>query len=182
MGCTSADRIYAEIVCVASARSLKATGYDNFKGSIRLFFLPSPHELPTLTDIFAKPINRDTVDVHSVDIRWNHMPSQFRDRIPSERFPAEKGRYVLYINYICPWAHRAAIVFALKGLGDVLDLIEVDGRDAAHGWFFSGRSGPERDPVYGAKWLKELYLRADPKYNGRITIPLLWDTFNGKDT
>ncbi|CAI9635178.1 unnamed protein product [Alternaria burnsii] len=124
----------------------------------------------------STPLPRDPVDVNS---QWNHMPSQFRDRIPSARFPAEKGRYVLYLNYICPWAHRAAIVFALKGLGDVLDLVEVDGRDAAHGWFFSGRSGPERDPVYGAKWLKEIYLRADPKYNGRITVPLLWDTFNG---
>jgi putative glutathione S-transferase len=108
------------------------------------------------------------------------MPSQFRHTIPSERFPVEKGRYVLYINYVCPWAHRTAIVHALKGLEDVIDVVEVDARDASHGWFFSGRSGPKRDPVSGARCLKEIYLKADPSYNGRITIPLLWDQHHGK--
>ncbi|KAI4618510.1 hypothetical protein J4E89_006705 [Alternaria sp. Ai002NY15] len=107
------------------------------------------------------------------------MPSQFRHTIPSERFPVEKGRYVLYINYVCPWAHRTTIVHALKGLEDVIDLVEVDARDASHGWFFSGRSGPKKDPVSGARCLKEIYLKADPSFNGRITIPLLWDQRQG---
>jgi putative glutathione S-transferase len=110
------------------------------------------------------------------------MPSQFRYTIPSERFAVEKGRYVLYISYICPWAHRAAIVRALKGLEEIVDLVEVDARDAVHGWFFSGRRGPERDPVYGARSLKEIYLKADPSYSGRITVPLLWDKHHGKHT
>lgn len=107
------------------------------------------------------------------------MPSSFRDTIPSERFPAEKGRYVLYFNYVCPWAHRATIVHALKGLDDVLQLVEVDARDPTHGWYFSGYRGPDKDPVYGVRWLKELYLRADPNYSGRITIPVLWDKKHG---
>jgi putative glutathione S-transferase len=107
------------------------------------------------------------------------MPSNFRNTIPSERFPAEKGRYVLYFNHVCPWAHRAIILRALKGLEDIIQLVEIDARDPTHGWYFSGHRGPDKDPVYGVRWLKELYLRADPNYNGRITIPLLWDTQHG---
>jgi putative glutathione S-transferase len=107
------------------------------------------------------------------------MPSRFRNFIPSQQFPSEKGRYVLYVNYCCPWAHRTIIIHALKGLEDVVQLVEVDARDPTHGWWFSGRRGPARDPVYGVKYMKELYLKADPQYNGRITVPLLWDTKHG---
>jgi|TARA_R110002003_G_scaffold48_46_gene4297 putative glutathione S-transferase len=103
------------------------------------------------------------------------MPSNFRNVIPSERFPSEKNRYVLYFNHVCPWAHRGIIVRALKGLEDVIQVVEVDARDPTHGWYFSGYRGPDKDPIYGVRWLKELYQRADPHYNGRITIPVLWD-------
>ncbi|KAH7087303.1 transferase [Paraphoma chrysanthemicola] len=103
------------------------------------------------------------------------MTSHFRNVIPSERFPAERNRYVLYINRVCPWAHRTIIVRALKGLDDVIQVIEVDARDPTHGWYFSGHRGPAKDPIYGVRFLKELYKKADPHYNGRITIPVLWD-------
>ncbi|KAH6622159.1 transferase [Boeremia exigua] len=107
------------------------------------------------------------------------MPSRFRSTVPSEQFPAEKDRYVLYVNAVCPWAHRAVIVRALKGLEDIIDVIEIDARDPIHGWFFSGRRGPKCDPVHGFRWLKEFYLIADPTYTGRITIPVLWDKQQG---
>lgn len=107
------------------------------------------------------------------------MPSQFRNTIPSQQFAAEKDRYILYVNAVCPWAHRAVIVRALKGLEDIIDIVEVDARDQVHGWYFSGQRGPSCDPRYGIRWLKELYLRADPGYTGRITIPVLWDKRTG---
>jgi putative glutathione S-transferase len=107
------------------------------------------------------------------------MPSAFRNQIPSPSFPSEKGRYVLYVNYCCPWAHRAIIVMGLKGLEDVIQMVEVDSRDHVHGWLFSGTTGPDRDPVHGVRYIKELYLKADRYYNGRITIPMLWDKTNG---
>jgi putative glutathione S-transferase len=110
------------------------------------------------------------------------MPSNFRHTIPSDRFAAEKGRYILYYNRVCPWAHRAVIIRALKGLEDIVQLVEVDARDPTHGWYFSGHRGPDKDPIYGVRWLKELYLKADPTYNGRITIPLLWDRQQGAYT
>ncbi|KAF1953155.1 transferase [Byssothecium circinans] len=103
------------------------------------------------------------------------MHSRFRNYIPSEHFPAEEGRYVLYVHYSCPWAHRTIIVHGLKGLEDVVQLVEVDARDSTHGWYFSGERGPAMDPVYGVRCVKELYLKADPDYNGRITVPLLFD-------
>ncbi|KAF2128499.1 hypothetical protein P153DRAFT_367625 [Dothidotthia symphoricarpi CBS 119687] len=107
------------------------------------------------------------------------MPSSYRNLIPSEQFPAEKGRYVLYVNYVCPWAHHTIIVRALKGLGEIIQLVEVDARDPTHGWYFSGHTGPERDPIYGVRWLRELYLKADPQYTGRVSVPLLWDKKHG---
>lgn len=128
------------------------------------------------TDASAQILYRDTVDA---DDHWKRMPSNFRNTLPSERFPAEKDRYVLYVNYTCPWAHRAVIVRQLKGLEDIIQLVEIDAKDPAHGWYFRGYRGPDRDPVTGAKWLKELYLKADPKYSGRITIPMLWDKKQG---
>lgn len=104
---------------------------------------------------------------------------RFRSHIPSQQFPAEPDRYVLYVNYCCPWAHRAIIARALKGLQDIIQLVEVDSRDPTHGWYFSGRTGPVCDPLYGGRWLKELYLKADPSYSGRITVPMLFDKKQG---
>lgn len=103
------------------------------------------------------------------------MSSKFRNSIPSPQFPAEPGRYVLYVNYACPWAHRAIIALGLKGLEHVIQMVEADSRDPTHGWVFSGAKGPDCDPIYGVKYVKELYLRADPNYTGRITVPMLWD-------
>lgn len=101
--------------------------------------------------------------------------------IPSPDFPAEPDRYVLYFNYGCPWAHRTTIVRTLKGLDDLIELVEVDDMDPGpdKGWFFSGRFGPARDPITGAKYLRELYLKTDPAFTGRVTVPVLWDKKTG---
>jgi putative glutathione S-transferase len=94
----------------------------------------------------------------------------------SAEFPAEKGRYVLYVNYGCPWAHRANLVWTLKGLQDIIQRVVLDPELSPDGWFFSGRWGSaEKDPLYEFKFLKELYLKADPQYEGRYTVPALWD-------
>lgn len=46
----------------------------------------------------------------------------------------------------------------------------------ANGWTFSGEDGSaEKDPLYGFKYLKDLYLKANPAYVGRYTVPVLWD-------
>jgi putative glutathione S-transferase len=115
------------------------------------------------------------VKEHHQGLVFNAGPSHFRNSIPSQHFAAEKDRYVLYVNFCCPWAHRTILSLGLKGLGDVIQLVEADARDPNRGWYFSGRRGPDRDPIYGVKFLGDLYLKADPQYKGRITVPMLWD-------
>ncbi|KAJ9206011.1 hypothetical protein DTO164E3_1264 [Paecilomyces variotii] len=113
------------------------------------------------------------------DGHFRRKDSSFRSwisRSPSAEFPPEKDRYVLYINWGCPWAHRANLVRSLKGLESIIQVAILDFDLGPDGWFFSGRYGTdEKDPLYGFKYLKDLYLKANPNYSGRYTVPMLWD-------
>jgi glutathionyl-hydroquinone reductase len=91
------------------------------------------------------------------------------------RFPAEAGRYRLYASLACPWAHRALIVRSLLGLEDVIGVTIVDPIRDERGWRFT-LSPDDRDPVTGARFLAELYTATDPAYDGRHTVPCVWDT------
>lgn len=97
---------------------------------------------------------------------------------PDSDFPAEANRYVLYVHYACPWAHRIVIVRVLKGLEDIIDVVELDKADEI-GWAFSGTTGPDKDPRYGFTHLRDLYLKAFPDWDGRSSVPVLWDTKKG---
>ena len=83
-------------------------------------------------------------------------------------FKAEKGRYQLYVSLACPWAHRTLIFRHLKHLEDYIDVTVVDPVMLENGWEMS-------DPLYGLDFLYQLYLKADPGYEGRVTVPVLWD-------
>lgn len=113
------------------------------------------------------------------DGKFRRQDSQFRDSVstdPSAKFCAEKDRYVIYINYGCPWAHRVNLVYNLKGLQDVIQLVVMDWEMSPSGWYYSGRDGTaSEDPLYGFKLHRQLYLKADPNYNKRYTVPVLWD-------
>jgi putative glutathione S-transferase len=96
------------------------------------------------------------------------------------RFPAEAGRYHLYISRACPWAHRTALMRRLKGLEDVVSLDVVDPVREDDGWEFSpGKEGCTPDTVNGSDYLREVYTAADPDYSGRVTVPVLWDREEG---
>ena len=43
------------------------------------------------------------------------------------------------------------------------------------GWTFNTKEGSSGDTVNGAGRLSDIYLRADAKYTGRVTVPVLWD-------
>lgn len=91
-------------------------------------------------------------------------------------FPAEKGRYHLYVSYACPWAHRTLITRRLRGLENVISYDVVDPWRGEGGWQFTPeKDGCTSDTVNGADYLRELYLRADENYTGRVTVPVLWD-------
>lgn len=90
-------------------------------------------------------------------------------------FPAEKGRYHLYVAYICPWASRTLIVRKLKKLEEVVSLSVVEPALTDQGWRFGDYPGATRDEVNGATYLHEIYTLADPQVSGRATVPVLWD-------
>jgi glutathionyl-hydroquinone reductase len=104
--------------------------------------------------------------------------STFRSRVTadgSSGFPAEPGRYHLYIALACPWAHRTYIYRALKGLERTIPLSMVASINTVQGWSFRG-AGATPDTANGATWLHEIYTKARPGYTGRVTVPVLWDT------
>jgi glutathionyl-hydroquinone reductase len=91
-------------------------------------------------------------------------------------FGAEPGRYHLYVSLACPWAHRTLILRELKGLQDMIEVSVVNPLMLEHGWplnqDFPDASG---DRLYGLDYLYQLYMKADPDYSGRVTVPVLWD-------
>jgi putative glutathione S-transferase len=90
-------------------------------------------------------------------------------------FAAARGRYHLYVALPCPWAHRTVIMRMLKGLEDVVSISILEPLYGPHGWRFGTSPGTVPDTVNGASELAEIYLRADPRYTGRVSVPALWD-------
>jgi glutathionyl-hydroquinone reductase len=93
----------------------------------------------------------------------------------STQFPAQSGRYHLYVSWACPWAHRTIIVRRLKGLEQVIGMTVVDPIRDERGWAFREGPGHSADPVNGFHFLAEAYLATNPSYAGRVTVPVLWD-------
>jgi putative glutathione S-transferase len=102
----------------------------------------------------------------------------FRNRITADgasSYPAEPGRYHLYVSLACPWAHRTLIFRALKRLEEVVSVSIVDPVMAEDGWEFGDGPGDIPDFVNGFRYLREVYTAADPAFSGRVTVPVLWD-------
>jgi glutathionyl-hydroquinone reductase len=118
------------------------------------------------------------------DGHFVRQTSAFRRAVSAEsgaEFPAEAGRYHLYVSYACPWASRTILYRKLKGLEDVIGMTVVDPVRDERGWRFGDGSAEngEPDPLHGWEFLSEGYLQTDPSFNGRVTVPLLWDTKTG---
>jgi len=119
---------------------------------------------------------------------FKRQTSSFRDFIsskPGAKFPAEKGRYHLYISYACPWATRALIVRKLKGLEDIISFSSVHWYMGPKGWRFATAEDTDAegenvipDPVEGHEnftHIREVYFAAQPDYDARFTVPVLYD-------
>lgn len=115
---------------------------------------------------------------------FKRQTSVFRNWIqnkPGAEFPPEKGRYHLYVSYACPWAHRTLIVRHLKGLEDIISYNSVHWHMAEKGWRFatpdeqvSGNTTP--DPLHNEyTHLRDIYFEQNPDYEGRFTVPTLYD-------
>lgn len=91
-------------------------------------------------------------------------------------FKAEAGRYHLYVSYACPWAHRTLIYRALKGLETMIDVSVVHWFMGENGWTFQpDDKGVVGNKLFETDYMYEVYLKADPKFSGRVTVPVLWD-------
>ncbi|MEB3308262.1 MAG: glutathione S-transferase C-terminal domain-containing protein [Cyanobacteriota bacterium] len=77
------------------------------------------------------------------------------------------GRFALIVGRSCPWAHRAWLVWALRGLADNLDVVVVEPDPQAGRWVFSS-------PFEGCQTLAELYARSGAA-DRRATVPVLVD-------
>jgi len=118
------------------------------------------------------------------DGRFNRPTTKFRNWItpdgspgPSgeDGFPAEAGRYHLYISLACPWAHRTMIFRQLKKIENAVSMSVTSWHMGEQGWTFDAETGSSGDPVNGSRKMSEIYLLADKKYTGRVSVPVLWD-------
>lgn len=123
------------------------------------------------------------------DGAYRRKASLFRNFIsskPGAQFPPEANRYHVYVSYACPWAHRALIALELKGLVQHIGVSVVHWKMDDKGWRFPTKeelsevprgdmSLGSEDLVYGFARLRELYFKAQEDYDGRFTVPVLWD-------
>jgi len=106
----------------------------------------------------------------------------FRDRLSrdgSTPFPAERGgRYHLYASYACPFAHRALLARALLGLEDAVGLsVPHPAWNTPDGWVFADTPLSTPDLAgNGFTHLHQAYAASAPRYTGKVTVPVLWDT------
>jgi putative glutathione S-transferase len=117
-------------------------------------------------------------DTKSTGGRFVRNDTAFRDWVSADGasgYPAESGRYRLYVSLACPWAHRALIYRALKGLEEALPVSVVDWLMLEKGWEFKRGCGSTGDPIYDADYLHQIYIRAKPGYTGRASVPVLFD-------
>lgn len=132
---------------------------------------------------------RSALDEMSESGAFIRTPSTFRNLIsrdPKSSFPAEAGRYHIYVSYACPWASRCLAYLKIKGLDKAISFTSVkpiwertSDSDDHMGWVFptsdSEEPGAEPDPFHGAKSIRALYERASKHYSGKFTVPVLWD-------
>jgi putative glutathione S-transferase len=94
-------------------------------------------------------------------------------------FKAEPGRYHLYVSLACPWAYRTVIYRALNGLESAISVSLVNWLMLDQGWTFVEGEGGVPDPVHNARFLHEVYTAAEPRFTGKVTVPVLWDRQRG---
>lgn len=118
------------------------------------------------------------------DGRFIRPTTQFRNWVTPDGSPgpsgeggfeAGPGRYHLYVSLACPWAHRTIIFRKLKRLETVVGLSVVSPEMGHEGWTFDTASGSTSDAANGKAKLSEIYLLAEPRYSGRVSVPVLWD-------
>jgi putative glutathione S-transferase len=122
---------------------------------------------------------------------FQRQEDAFREWISNDGstpYAAAADRYHLYVSLACPWASRTVIFRKLKGLEEAIGMTVVDPIRDEEGWAFRDPSGKippgvpfeSTDPVNGFHFLSEAYAATDPNFDGRVTVPVLWDNVTKK--
>ena len=119
---------------------------------------------------------------------FQRQEDAFRDWISTDNstpFPVVANHYHLYVSLACPWASRTLIARKLLGLEQVIGMTVVDPVRDERGWAFRdpnlsseqhlAASFVSTDPINGFHFLAEAYELTDPNFDGRVTVPVLWD-------
>jgi len=109
---------------------------------------------------------------------FRRRAARFRRWVGGDEFPAEPGRYHLYVSLACPWSHRTVIVRMLKGLEDAIGISYAAPFRDERGWAFPGDRFT--DDVNGWAFLREGYEATDPAYDAHVSVPVLWDAQTGQ--
>ena len=91
----------------------------------------------------------------------------------SGAFHAERGRYHLYVSHACPYSARAVLARCVKQLTDIVSMSVLSPVRGPDGWVFG--SGEYADPLNDFRTLREAYEATDASYDGRVSVPVLWD-------
>lgn len=105
----------------------------------------------------------------SGDGRFQRQESRFRDWADT----TAPGRHHLYVAYACPWAHRTLIVRRIKGLEQTIGVSFAHPFRDERGWAFPDAA--HRDALHGWEYLAAAYRATDPAFDGRVSVPVLWD-------
>ena len=91
-------------------------------------------------------------------------------------FKAESGRYHLYVSLACPWAHRTLIFRQIKDLTSHIGVSVVHPDMLGEGCTFEvDDKGATGDHLFDLPYARDIYIKADPNFTGRVTVPILWD-------
>ncbi len=129
------------------------------------------------------PIKAQFPNEQSEEGEFRRQEDVFRDWVKadgSSSFLPASGRYHLYVSWACPWAHRTIIARKIKRLEGVVGMTVVDPIRDDRGWAFSDGPGHTADPVNGFKFLRQAYIAMNANYQGRVTVPVLWDNETGR--
>lgn len=115
------------------------------------------------------------------DGQFRRQDSQFRSVIspaPGGEFPAEAGRYRLWVAAVCPWAGRTTAFQVLKGLQHIITIEWAEPGLPKEGWTFPhDQFGNAVDGGFPLHWL---YTAHDPQITSKVTVPTLWDDRTGR--
>jgi putative glutathione S-transferase len=79
----------------------------------------------------------------------------------------------LYMSHACPYSARAVLARCIVKLDNVVSMSALNPVRGPDGWVFG--DGEYADPLNGFRTLRETYEANHSSYEGRVSVPVLWD-------